>query len=385
MTTRAPEPAAAPTTGRALRPADILAGIAILAVIAAYIAFGLKTAANTLGCDFSAYYSAANHWLAGRPIYDLTVASTGSCGTYQYPPPFVLLAAPFSLLGFDAGNWAWIAFLLACWAIGTAILPVRPVTRVVVLLLGAVGWPLIYGVRIGQVTPLLYLMFAVAWRSLERPAWLGASVATGAMLKLQPGLLAVWLLARRDWRALVAAAVAAALIAAAAAVVGLGDWIGLLTLLRSLTNAVDIPVNMAIGATLRTLGMELELARTIQTLNTVVILGVVILAGLRLPRTAGFLVAVVATQLISPIVWAHYALLLLLPVAWLLDRRQWWAALIPLVHVWVLLPFVPNWTYAVAFHATLVGLIVVGLREGEAPAAPATPAPTAPAAPEPAT
>jgi len=370
----------------ARRPIELIAVLAIAAVIVVYMAYGLMTASNTLGCDFLAYYNAANHWLAGQPIYDLTVSSTGSCGTYQYPPPFVLLALPFSIAGFSAGTWAWIVFLLASWAIGTAILPVRPATRVVVLLLGAVGWPLIFGVRIGQVTPLLYLVFAVAWRSLDRPVWLGASVATGAMLKLQPGLLAVWLLARRDWRALIVAAVVGALIAGVAAIVGLNDWVGFLTLLRSLTNAVDIPVNMAIGATLRSLGMDLDLARTIQTLNTVVILAVVIFAGIRLPRTAGFLVAVVATQLISPIVWAHYALLLLLPVAWLLDRRQWWAVLIPLVHVWVLLPFAPNWTYAVAFHATLIGVIVVGLRERDAPIAPATPpaVPTLDASREPA-
>jgi len=334
--------------------------VAILAVVAGYVAFGLSTASNTLGCDFLAYYNAANHWLVGQPIYDLSVASTGTCGTYQYPPPFVLLALPFSLFGFAAGTWLWVGFLLACWAIGTAILPVGAATRWLVLLLGAIGWPLIFGVRIGQVTPALYLVFAVAWRNLERPVWLGASVAVGTMLKLQPGLLALWLLARRDWKALLAAAAATVAIAGIAAAVGLWDWIGLLTLLRALTNAVDIPVNMAIGATLHTLGLNLGLAQLIQSVNTVVIFGLVVIAGLRLPKTPGFLVAVVATQLISPIVWAHYALLLLLPVAWLLDRRQWWAAAIPLVHVWVLLGIVPNWTYALAFYTTLVGLFIVG-------------------------
>jgi hypothetical protein len=183
------------------------------------------------------------------------------------------------------------------------------------------------------------------------------------MLKLQPGLLAVWLLVRREWRALIVAGVVGAGIAAVAAVVGLWDWVGFLTLLRSLTNAVDIPVNMAIGATLRSLGLDIELARAVQTISTVVILGTVVLAGMRLPRTPGFLVAVIATQLISPIVWAHYALLLLLPVAWLLDRRQWWAVAIPVVHVWLLLGVVPNWTYSLAFHATLIGVIVIGWRE----------------------
>ena len=138
---------------------------------------------------------------------------------------------------------------------------------------------------------------------------------------------------------------------------------------------------MSIGATLRSLGLDLEIARTIQTVNTVVILGLVIFAGVRLPRTAGFLVAVIATQLISPIVWSHYALLLVLPVAWLMDRGRWWAALILMVHMWVLLPFVPNWTYAVAFHAALIAVIVVGLREPDAP--PERPAAAAPPVPRP--
>lgn len=344
------------------RRLELITGGVILLVVAAYIAFGLRTASNTLGCDFLAYYNAATRWFAGQPIYDLAVTSTGTCGTYQYPPPFVLVAAPFSLLGFEVGTWLWVGFLLACWAAGTAILPVRAATRWLVLLLGAIGWPLIFGVRIGQVTPLLYLAFAVAWRGLDRPILLGGTVAAGALLKLQPGLLGVWLLTRREWRAAAVAILAALTMTCLAALIGLSDWFGFVTLLRSLTNAIDIPVNMAIGATLHTLGLDLAVAGVLQTLNTGVILALVVLAGLKLPRTPGFLIAVVATQLISPIVWAHYALILLLPVAWLLDRRQWWAAAIPLVHVWVLIGIVPNWTYAVAFHVTLLALFVEGWR-----------------------
>jgi alpha-1,2-mannosyltransferase len=342
------------------RPADAIAAVAILAVVGAYMAFGLMTASTTLGCDFLAYFNASVHWLQRAPIYDLSVASTGTCGTYQYPPTFVLLAAPFSFFGFDVGNWLWIAALIAAWAIGTALLPVRTATRWMVLLLGAIGWPLIFGVRIGQVTPLLYLVFAVAWRSLDRPGPLGASVAIGALLKLQPGILGLWLLARRDWRALGYAAVTGAILVAAAAAVGLWDWVGFVTLLRSLTNAVTVDTNMALGATLYSLGLDVGVAGTIQTINIVAIVALVIAAALWLPRAPGFLVAVLASQLISPIVWSHYALLLLLPVAWLLDRRQWWAAAIPAVHVWILLPFVPNWTYAAAFYGTLIALWVIG-------------------------
>lgn len=345
------------------RPADLIAGIAILAVVAAYIGFGLRTASTTLGCDFLAYYNAAVHWVQHAPIYDLTVTSTGICGIYQYPPTFVLLATPFSFFGFDLGTWLWIAFLIGCWALGTAILPVRSATKWVVLLLGAIGWPLIFGVRIGHVTPILYLVFAVAWRNVDRPLPLGASVAIGALLKLQPGLLAVWLLAQREWRALAYAIVTGLIIAGAAAAVGLGDWLGLLTLLRSLTDAITASANVAIGATLHnSFGVGIGLAGAIQNIALVVVVVVSIIAALRLPRVPGLLAMIVATQLVSPIVWSNYALILLLPVAWLLDRRQWWAAAIPLVHVWVLIPFVPIWTYTVAFYATFIALLVVGWR-----------------------
>jgi hypothetical protein len=254
-----------------------------------------------------------------------------------------------------------------------------------VLLLGAIGWPLIFGVRIGQVTPLLYLVFAVAWRSLDRPRPLGASIAIGGLIKLQPGLIALWLVVNREWRALAFAGITVAIGVAGAAAAGLWDWIGFVTLLRSLTNAVTIDTNMALGATLHSLGLGAGPAGVIQTMNTIVIVALVIAAGLWLPRTPGFLVAVLATQLVSPIVWSHYALLLLLPVAWLLDRRQWWAAVIPAIHVWILLPFVPNWTYAAAFYGTLVALWVVGwharsdseLTSDPAPATAAEPATTA--------
>jgi hypothetical protein len=348
---------------------ELFATISILAVVAVYIGFGLRTASNSLGCDFSAYYGAARHWFDGQPIYDLATTSTGSCGTYQYPPPFVLAAAPFSLLGFDLGNWLWIGFLIGCWGIGTALLPLKLSTRWTVLLLGAIGWPLIFGVRIGQVAPILYLVFAYAWRNLDRPIPLGASIAIGGLVKLQPGLVAVWLLARHEWQALAAAVVVGLAGVAIAFVAGLRDWVGMLTLLRSLTDAVTVSTNMALGATLHNLGLNAALAGTIQTINTVAVLGLVVIAGLRLPRVPGFLIAIVATQLISPILWSHYALLLLLPVGWLLDRRQWWAAIIPVAEAWILLPFMPNWSYTAAFYLVFAVLFAVGWQERRSEAA----------------
>jgi hypothetical protein len=346
--------------------ADRLAMGAILAVVVAYLGYGLVTASTSLGCDFLAYYNASVHWIQHGAIYDLATSSTGTCGTYQYPPPFVLLAAPFSFLGFDVGNWAWIAFLIGCWLIGTAILPVRSMTKATVLVLAAVGWPLVFGVRIGQVTPILYLVFAAAWRFLDRPIPLGASVAVGFLIKLQPVLLAATLVIQRRWRALAVAAITAAILATAAVVAGLSDWIGFLTLLRSLTNAVTVSTNVAIGATLHGLGLATGPAGTIQTLNIAVVALAVGFAAWRLPAEPAILGAIVATQLVSPIVWTHYALILLLPTAWLIERGHWWAIAIPLVHAWVLIPFVPIWTYTVAFYVAFIAVLVVGWRSREA-------------------
>ncbi len=74
---------------------------------------------------------------------------------------------------------------------------------------------------------------------------------------------------------------------------------------------------------------------------------------------ASYLVAVVASQLISPLLWDHYAMLLLLPVAWLLERRQWWAVVVPLMMSIPLVGIVPGAVYPIAFGICLVAPIVV--------------------------
>jgi hypothetical protein len=71
---------------------------------------------------------------------------------------------------------------------------------------------------------------------------------------------------------------------------------------------------------------------------------------------------VIATQLISPILWNHYAMLLLLPVAYLLAAGRWWALAIPLVTAWPLVDVTPPAAYPIVFWITLVAVVLVGAR-----------------------
>jgi hypothetical protein len=52
--------------------------------------------------------------------------------------------------------------------------------------------------------------------------------------------------------------------------------------------------------------------------------------------TAALMVTIIASQLLSAPLRDHYAVLLLLPVAWLVGRGRTWTALIPLLG-WILL------------------------------------------------
>ena len=71
---------------------------------------------------------------------------------------------------------------------------------------------------------------------------------------------------------------------------------------------------------------------------------------------------VVASQLLSPVLWNHYALLLLLPVAYLLAAGRWWALAIPLVTATPLIGLTPLAAYPIAFWATLLAVLIVGIR-----------------------
>ena len=325
-----------------------------LSVFVIGIGMIVLVAGSTLGYDYQAYAGAAHRVLDGQPLYDPNVSVAGGFAIYLYPPPFALAMIPFAPAPGAVGLWAWLALLIMAFVAGVALLPVRSEVRWAILLLAGLQWPFLYSLKLGQVGPLLFLAFAAGWRWLDRPGPLGVSMAIGALIKVQPGLLFGWALVTRRWPAFAIGLVVMLGAAVVTTVVlGLGTWAEYVDLLRRVSTPVTTPHNFTPGAIAFQLGSGETAAVLIEAVTVIVALAVAVAAWFRADAESSYLVTVVASQLISPLLWDHYAMLLLLPTALLLQRRLWWAILIPLAG-WLPAPVYPV-LFAVALLAPLLG------------------------------
>jgi alpha-1,2-mannosyltransferase len=243
-------------------------------------------------------------------------------------------------------------------------MPVSATVRWVTVLLAGLSWPVAYAFKLGQVGPLLLLLFAIGWRWLDRPGSLGASAAAGAIVKIQPGLVLGWALLTRRWAAVAVggAVIAVASVAATLTLGGFSVWTDYVALLRNVSDPISTPHNFTPGAVAYQLGVPTGVATAVQLVSSVAALAIAVVAALRLPAVASYLVAVVASQLLSPVLWDHYAMLLLLPVAYLLDRGRWWAVAIPLLTAVFLIGLTPPIAYPAAFWVALVAVALDGRR-----------------------
>jgi hypothetical protein len=221
--------------------------------------------------------------------------------------------------------------MAACFLVGVALLPVRRDVRWLIVIVAALDWPLLYAVKLGQVEPLLFLGFAAAWRWMDRAAVVGSATAIGALLKVQPALLTVWAMATGRFRAAaLAAAAALALATAATLVTGLGAWGSYVELLRDLGGNLTTPHNFAPGAVAHLAGAPDALAMAIQLTSAALAVAALLVAWRYAGHELSLQVTIVASQLISSPLRDHYAVLLLLPTAWLVQRGRTWAVIFPL-------------------------------------------------------
>ena len=228
-------------------------------------------------------------------------------------------------------------------------------------MLAGLSFPFVYAVKLGQVGPILFFAFAVGWRGIDDPIRLGASAAAGAAIKLQPGLVLVWALLTSRFRAVAVGAVVLLVLAVVATLLaGAAAWSDFLVLIRTVADPITTERNLTPGAVAYQLGAPAAVATLVQLVSTIGVVAAFFAAIRWAGDEASYLVAVIASQLVSPILWDHYAMLLLLPVAYLLSAGRWWALAIPLVTAWPLVGITPPVTYPIVFWITLVATLIVG-------------------------
>ena len=265
--------------------------------------------------DFHPFWNAGRDVLHGRSPYPPPSAAVlAHEKSFVYPAPAALLMAPFALLPFTIAATLFALLLTAAVPAALYVVGVRDWRCYGIALLSE---PVLIGVTLDTVSPLLLLALAATWRLRDR-LWPAACVlAAAVVLKIFLWPLLLWFaLTRRLATAAAATGLIVLTTLAAWAVIafrGLGDYAHELRILNHLLQGK--------GYSLVSLGLSLGGGRILaQALPFVVgacILALVALKGRQSPGSdrLTFTLAVAATLALSPIVWLHYLVLLFVPIA----------------------------------------------------------------------
>lgn len=278
-----------------------------------------------IGFDFAGtLWEPARALLDGAPIYPEPVRESILIGNPSvYPPAAIVAAIPLALLPQAMAAWLWFAVLSATVVAALWILGVRDWRCHVVAVTSPV---VVQGAVFGNLTVLLVLPIAVAWRYRERTRVVGLAVGAGVAAKLVLWPLVVWLVLTKRYRAAAWAVVsAAALVFGAWALVGLEGMTDYPALLRELQD-VYATRSISLGTLAAGFGASLSTAVAVCWAAGLALLGVAAwLARRGDGDRRAFTVAVLACIVASPIVWPYYFAFLLVPIAilWPTFRHVW--------------------------------------------------------------
>jgi hypothetical protein len=283
--------------------------------------------------DFRVFWTAGRDVLAGLDPYPVPgTPSVADNHQFVYPYVAVVPFVAWGLLPWSVAAPLYLAVSVVAVVAAVWVTGVRDVLAAPLVLLASVT---VIGLQIGSLNALFLLGLVLAWRWRDRP-WV-AGVVVGLMITAKLFLFPVvaWLLFCRRTRAAVVAAVLPAVGVGAGWLVGPLDAQSYLQLLGELSAGLA-DNGASVSALFHAYGLD-ALARP----GTVLLAG----AGLgiawwryrrghdeRLVFTAAVLVALV----LSPIVWAHYLVLLAAPLLVLGAGRAallWFAATSWLVYL----------------------------------------------------
>ncbi len=314
----------------------LLLGVALAVVGCLWLVAGLVAFPDgeNWGYDFQAYTGAAQRLGTEGTLYQSETLDgpyrPGPYGLYMYAPPLGIAIAPLAELELDVGMAAWHLLRIIALVAACGLLPVPGWVRLATFGVAALSLGVTRDLLLGNVSVLLLLPLAAAWRWLDRPF---GAIAQALAMAVRPtlGVLLLWQLLRRQWRA-VAWTIGAGLVLIVLTLpfVGLEGYRDYLTVLRNLGGVTGVEHNLDISTAFLTLGADEQLAE----LALLAGYGLAIAAiGLSLRREPdlGFVVTATASLLLSPLLWDHYLAMLVLPAAYLAARGRTWGLLLPLL------------------------------------------------------
>jgi alpha-1,2-mannosyltransferase len=323
MTTIEAGPRSATEWSRMLS-AGVMVGAAAIFMVALFAATG----SEKLGYDFRAVYlpAAESVWHGESPYADDDPQATGRL-PYVYPPQLAILLVPFTALPVDAAAVFGVLASLAALVGALAIVGVRDIRCFAAVLVWAPGWN---SLEMANVSALLALLLAVAWR-FRTTVWpLAAALGLAVPVKLFLWPLLAWTAATRRFHALAwALGIGFAVTLLAWALIGFAG----LTSFPDQLSMVDFDASYSIVA----IAEELGFGRSVGRVLTLVIGGIALVGVVHLARRdddfGSFTASIAAGLALTPVVWQHYLVLLAVPLA--IARPRFSAAwLVPIV-LWV--------------------------------------------------
>jgi alpha-1,2-mannosyltransferase len=303
---------------RQVAPIGVLAFTMIAAVV--------FIRAHVFALDFRhAFWPAGNQLLHGAsPYVDANSRDVLRDAAFAYPAVAALVFAPFALIPHAAADGIFTALFITGIAVAMRAAGVRDRCVFALVFFSA---PVVVGWQTANLSLLLCLGLAGLWRWRDRPAAAGVILALLVSVKIFLWPLGLWLLATRRYAGFgYALASGVAMNGLAWTVLGwdqlrrYNDLVAVLAKHQEGRGYSPIAIALHHGAD-RFWAYGLGL-----TLAAVAALGCLALAR-RGRESAALALCVAASLLATPVLWPHYSVLLIVPLALARPRLGWiWAA-----------------------------------------------------------
>jgi alpha-1,2-mannosyltransferase len=317
----------------AFKRVTALVFLGVLPVIVLALAAHYEAVRGHFGYDFRGeFYPEAKLVLHGVNPFPAADADLDGRNNRVFPIPAALLLAPLTLL--SARVAADVFFVVLIVALAGA-LRLLGVTDYRVYGIVALSPSTIFALQTENLSILLALLVAVAWRFRDRRFPLGVAVGVAVALKLLLWPIGIWLLAcRRFASAAVAGGIAVTGTLLVLPFVTLGSYAHLMS---NLGNTFGPQSYSVVGLLSRWGVTNTGVAHLVAAG-----IGLVVIAVASSRRSLPL--AICASILLSPIVWIHYFVLLIIPLALIGTRlaAHWFLPLFlwfcppdgPGVHAW---------------------------------------------------